>query len=91
MTPKMRPNDSPRFVVELTEWDQVGPAQDLRLKGSSLAGDAQSRRLAETLRGRLDIREGYDGLEIASTSFVGRVDIGSCEPPGRGTRGAASL
>ena len=28
------------------------------------------------MRGRLDIREGYDGLEITSTSFVGRVDVG---------------
>jgi 5-methylcytosine-specific restriction enzyme subunit McrC len=28
------------------------------------------------LRDRVDIREGYDGLEIASTSFVGRVDVG---------------
>jgi 5-methylcytosine-specific restriction enzyme subunit McrC len=46
------------------------------LKGGSLADDAQSRRLAEPLRGQLDIREGYEGLEITSTSFVGRVDIG---------------
>ena len=76
MTPKLRPDATPRFVVELTEWDQVGPAQDSRLKECSLADDAQSRRLAETLRGRLDIREGYEGLEITSTSFVGRVDIG---------------
>ena len=77
MTPKLRPDRTLRFVVELTEWDQVGPAQDLRLKGCSLADDVQSRRLAETLRGRLDIREGYEGLEITSTSFVGRVDIGT--------------
>jgi 5-methylcytosine-specific restriction enzyme subunit McrC len=76
MTPTLRPDRTPRFVVELTEWDQVGPAQDLRLKGCSLADDVQSRRLAETLRGRLDIREGYEGLEITSTSFVGRVDVG---------------
>lgn len=76
MTPKLRPDDTTRFVVELTEWDQVGPAQDSRLKGCSLAGDPQSRRLAETLRGQLDIRQGYEGLEITSTSFVGRIDIG---------------
>src|SRR5450756_1116812 len=76
MTPVPRPDGRPLFVVELTEWDQVGPAKDSRLKGCSLAGDPQSRRLAESLRGRLDIREGYDGLEITSTSFVGRVDVG---------------
>jgi 5-methylcytosine-specific restriction enzyme subunit McrC len=74
MTP--HPDRTPSFVVELTEWDQVGPAQDARLRGCSLSGDMESRRLAETLRDRVDIREGYDGLEIASTSFVGRVDVG---------------
>jgi 5-methylcytosine-specific restriction enzyme subunit McrC len=31
---------------------------------------------AKSLGNRLDIREGYAGLEISSTSFVGRVDIG---------------
>lgn len=74
MTP--RPDSTPSFVVELTEWDKVGPAQDVRLRGCSLAGDMESRRLAETLHDRVDIREGYDGLEITSTSFVGRVDVG---------------
>jgi hypothetical protein len=64
MTPTPRPNGTPPFVVELTEWDQVGPARDSRLKGRSLASDMQSRRLAETLRERLDIREGYEGLEM---------------------------
>jgi 5-methylcytosine-specific restriction enzyme subunit McrC len=76
MTLTPRPDGTPPFVVELTEWDQVGPAQELRLKGRSLAGDTQSRRLVDMLRGRLDIREGYDGLEITTTSFVGRVDVG---------------
>lgn len=74
MTP--RPEGPPSFVVELTEWDQVGPAQDSRLEGCSLAGDVSLRRLAETLGGRVDIREGYEGLEITTTSFVGRVDVG---------------
>lgn len=76
MTPTHRAEGKPAFVVELTEWDHVGPAQDARLKGCSLKDDMQSRRLAEVLRGRLDIHEGYEGLEIASTSFVGRVDVG---------------
>src|SRR6202167_6806458 len=71
-----RRNGMPSIVVELTEWDQVGPEKDSRLRGLSLAGDMHLRRLAEKLRGRLDIREGYEGLEITSTSFVGRVDIG---------------
>ena len=70
------PDRAPPFVVELREWDHVGPSQDSRLKGCWLAGDGQARQLAEKLRGRLDIREGYEGLEISTTSFVGRVDVG---------------
>lgn len=73
---KQRPDRAPSFVVELTEWDHVGPAQDARLRGFSLANDMESRRLADALRDRLDIREGYDGIEITSKSFVGRVDVG---------------
>jgi 5-methylcytosine-specific restriction enzyme subunit McrC len=66
----------PPFVVELTEWDTVGPAKDPRLKGLHFADDMRLRRLADELRDRVDIREGYEGIEIASTSFVGRVDCG---------------
>lgn len=62
--------------IELQEWEQVGPVQDQRLKGISLRGDARAQRLAEGLRGQVDIREGYEGLEITSSSFVGRVDVG---------------
>ena len=61
MTLTPSPDGTSHFVVELTEWNQVGPAQDLRLKGRSLEGDTQSRRLAEALRGRLDIRERLGG------------------------------
>jgi 5-methylcytosine-specific restriction enzyme subunit McrC len=74
MTP--HPDGMPPFVIELTEWDQVGPAQDARLRDCSLVGDPASCQLAEALRGRVDIREVYGGLEITSTSFVGRVDVG---------------
>jgi 5-methylcytosine-specific restriction enzyme subunit McrC len=35
-----------------------------------------ARRLAEDVRRQVDIREGYRGLGITSTSFVGRIDIG---------------
>lgn len=76
MPPILRPDGTPVLVVELGEWDQIGPAQDPRLQGTSLANDVSSRRLAQALRSRVDIREGYQGLEITSTSFVGRVDVG---------------
>jgi 5-methylcytosine-specific restriction enzyme subunit McrC len=70
------PNVTPALVVELAEWDRVGPAEDSRLEGFSFAHDTSARRLAQALRGRVDIREGYRGLEIAATAFVGRLDVG---------------
>ncbi|MEP6621669.1 MAG: hypothetical protein ABJE47_20240 [bacterium] len=76
VTPTSRGDGAPQIVIELTEWDNVSPSDDSRLRGCSLAGDVQSRRLAEALRGRVDVREGHDGLEVGTTSFVGRVDVG---------------
>ena len=64
------------LLIELSEWQQIGPAQDGRLRGLSLGGNAPARQLADNLRRKLDIREEYDGLHIATNSFVGRIDIG---------------
>lgn len=64
------------ITIELSEWDHIGPAEDSRLRGFSLGGETKRRQLIETLRGRVDIRQGYDGLEITSSSFVGRIDVG---------------
>jgi len=76
MPPTSLDGRPPTVLVELAEWERVGPAQDARLVGLSLAGDAAAQRAAETLHGRVEVREGYDGLEIGSGSHVGRVDIG---------------
>lgn len=76
MTPTLRPDAASALAVELTEWDQVGPAQNPLLEGRSLRDDLPAQRLAHMLRSRVDIREGYRGLEINTTSFVGRVDVG---------------
>lgn len=74
--PMLSVDRHPSFLIELTEWDKIGPAQEPRLRGCTLASDLPARRLVEALRGRLDIHEGYEGLEIASTSFVGIVELG---------------
>jgi 5-methylcytosine-specific restriction enzyme subunit McrC len=76
MPAMLRPDREPAPLIELAEWDQVGPAQDPRLTGLSLADNVLARRLAQELRSRVDIREGYQGLEVTSTSYVGRVDVG---------------
>jgi 5-methylcytosine-specific restriction enzyme subunit McrC len=65
-----------RLVVELAEWDEVGPDRDARLKGLSLGKDPVAQKVAESLRNQLEIREGYQGLTIRTKSFVGRVDVG---------------
>lgn len=75
MFPTPRP-DAATTLIELKEWEQVGPENEPRLRSHSFAANPAARHLAETLRGRVDIREGYNGIEIASTSFVGRVDLG---------------
>jgi 5-methylcytosine-specific restriction enzyme subunit McrC len=72
----LEPNSRPAVTVDMVEWDQVGPAQEPRLMGTTLINDPPAKRLADALRNRVDIREGYEGLEITSTSFVGRVDVG---------------
>ncbi|MDR6496718.1 hypothetical protein J2797_006645 [Paraburkholderia terricola] len=52
------------------------PAREPRLRNLSLEGHAQWRAFAESLRGKIDIHERYDGITIETTSFVGRVDVG---------------
>jgi 5-methylcytosine-specific restriction enzyme subunit McrC len=76
MPPTPHAEGASPLVVELEEWDQVGPARDQRLVGTSFGDNASARRLAEALRGRIDIHEGYRGLEVTSSSYVGRVDVG---------------
>jgi len=63
--------------INLSEWQTVGPEQDTRLFKRSLQ-DGASRQLAEQLTKskRVDIAELAQGLRIAATSYVGRVQIG---------------
>jgi 5-methylcytosine-specific restriction enzyme subunit McrC len=70
------PARTPAIFVEVSEWEELGPAQYVPLKGTSLAENASAQRLATSMRDWIDVRPGYDGLEIATTSFVGRVDVG---------------
>src|SRR5438876_7590142 len=62
--------------VVLTEWDHIEPANTRELEGTSLKNDVAAQSLADSLRSRVDVREGYRGLEVATTSFVGRIDVG---------------
>jgi 5-methylcytosine-specific restriction enzyme subunit McrC len=62
--------------IVVREWDHVGPQDYPHLEGTSLKENLSAQRLADSLRSRVDIREGYRGLEIETTSFVGRIDVG---------------
>ena len=68
-------NDAVETII-LNEWEHIDPLDEPRLRNISLKNNAQARRLADVLRNRLEVREGYEGLEITSTSFVGRIDVG---------------
>jgi 5-methylcytosine-specific restriction enzyme subunit McrC len=63
--------------VELSEWQQVGPEENEQLRGISFAHDPIAQGLVRQLGDRIRIHEGYHGIEISSTSFVGRIDVGS--------------
>jgi 5-methylcytosine-specific restriction enzyme subunit McrC len=78
-------------TIPLKEWDHVGPNIEPRLKATSLRDNSGAQQLAEALRSRLDIREGYQGLEIETTSYVGRIDVGSLRIAVRPKLGATPL
>jgi 5-methylcytosine-specific restriction enzyme subunit McrC len=64
--------------VRLREWSTAPPDEGSALAGGRLDG-AEERRLTEELAraGRLTIEELAAGLRVTSTSFVGRLQIGS--------------
>jgi len=69
-------SDDPTRLVRLGEWSRATATSQRNLRDTSLRGDLRGQRIAETLQHRLDIREGYSGLEVNSTSFVGCLDVG---------------
>ena len=62
--------------VVLTEWGHVEPANTPQLEDTSLRDKWRHKVWQTSLRSRVDVREGYRGLEVATTSFVGRIDVG---------------
>src|SRR5258708_3953524 len=54
---QLPPDRASALVVEMAEWDCVGPAQNPHLEGTSLAHDATAQRVAGALREKVDIRE----------------------------------
>jgi 5-methylcytosine-specific restriction enzyme subunit McrC len=74
----MKPNlshEATLIPVVLTEWDKVGPPEDVRLRGVTLKENRVAQEQVKALQRRVNFREGYEGLEIETTSFVGRIDF----------------
>lgn len=73
--------ESPKTKLELTEWEERSPATCRALQGVFLADDPRLCEVAEILtkRGLLRILELRSGLQVASTSFVGRLSLGDIE------------
>lgn len=73
----MKPSDKGDPIrVNMAEWSFIDAIAHPGLKNVSLGSDSRFRALVESLHERVDIRQGYDGLEISSTSFVGHIDVG---------------
>lgn len=67
----------PNSVI-MREWQTLGPDGDERLAGRQLQSDPALHRIADELKSshRLEILELAQGLEIRSSSWVGRLTLG---------------
>ncbi len=63
--------------IELTEWSELTPAADARLRGYRMSDpDARARAEGLSKHGVLDIVALEAGLSVRSFSFVGRIELG---------------
>jgi 5-methylcytosine-specific restriction enzyme subunit McrC len=62
--------------VTLSEWEHVEPISCQQLMGTTLKSNPAAQELSNALRSQVDIREGYKGLEVSTTSFVGHIAVG---------------
>ncbi|MBR0831340.1 hypothetical protein JQ596_38125 [Bradyrhizobium manausense] len=73
---KRPPPDIETTPVTLNEWDQVEPVSCPQLLGTTFRNSPAAQKLAHAIRSQVGIREGYNGLEVSSTSFVGHINVG---------------
>lgn len=79
MTQAPQPDQKKAILVELPEWSKTVVNYDDRLAGWTLTQDRKAQSSIIALGKKLEIRLGLKGLEIESTSFVGRVVVGPLE------------
>ena len=68
-------------ILRMREWEHITFAENASLANFSFGDDTESRTLAEKLTqaGILEIVELRQGLSIRSTSYVGRIQLGSLQ------------
>ncbi|WP_024340667.1 McrC family protein [Bradyrhizobium japonicum] len=62
--------------ITLNEWDRVEAVSRPQLVGTTLGNNLGAQSLALAIRRQVDVREGYKGLEVSTTSFVGHIAVG---------------
>jgi 5-methylcytosine-specific restriction enzyme subunit McrC len=67
-----------RISIRLREWQTLSPANEQSLEGCTLGPDDRARDFASRLAksGRIEVLELARGLEVRSTSWVGRIALG---------------
>ena len=63
-------------MLRRLRWQTVGPKEQPALRGQVVT-ESITQELIASLQGRQEIRPTFDGIEITSSSFVGRVDVGN--------------
>jgi 5-methylcytosine-specific restriction enzyme subunit McrC len=68
--------DTETTPITLSEWDHVESVSRPQLMGTTLRSNPAAQKLSDEIRSQVDIREGYNGLEVSTTSFVGHIVVG---------------
>lgn len=74
MTPQ--PSQGAAAEVALAEWDRVVVDTSANCGGWSIASDPAAQALTASLKNKVELRSNLKGLEIETTSFVGKVVVG---------------
>ena len=62
--------------VTLNEWQSLEPSEDSLLHGFMPDFDKRTRQIVEQLKDKIEILEFRSGLEVRTSSWVGRVTLG---------------
>ena len=76
MTLVLHREDLSNISVELNEWSQRIVADDERLKSELFGCNTETRQVIDGLRGRVNIRPGFTGIEIETVDPLAELNVG---------------